>query len=120
MRYFLTLNRNIDTISGKYRFWIIFMSELLLDSGLQPEQMKSKVDDFMDKIHDLCKILHMDLSSFAIDHILAALGVKVKLSSPQGDRQRLANPTVAFKWQGVCLKLHPYSLRQVIESERLA
>ncbi len=56
MRYFLTLNRNIDTISGKYRFWIIFMSELLLDSGLQPEQMKSKVDDFMDKIHDLCKI----------------------------------------------------------------
>lgn len=199
------------------------MSELLINSGLHPEQMKSKVDDFMDKIHQLCKILHMDLSSFAIDHIalrinqwplaqvahqawleygallseaningrpiivldlrqpivyehraiaclelpypvegkcyptqgwehvefvfhaettsahaylqailqrfpelakrwdsLAALGVKVKLSSPQGEGERLANPTVAFKWQGVCLKLHPYSLRQVIESERLA
>ncbi|EKO3644210.1 VOC family protein [Vibrio sp. V31_P5A7T61] len=198
------------------------MSELLINSGLHPEQMKSEVDDFMDKIHELCKILHIDISSLAIDHIalrinqwplaqaahqawleygsllseakingrpivvldlyqpivhkqwsiaclelpypaegkcyptqgwehiecvfhanattaqaylqailqhfpelaehwdsLAALGVKTKLSHPQGEGERLANPTVAFKWQGVCLKLHPHSLRQVIESERL-
>lgn len=49
---------------------------------------------------------------------LAQLGVKTKLSSPKGEGERLANPTIAFKWQGVCIKLHPYSLRQVISSER--
>ncbi|WP_028024999.1 VOC family protein [Enterovibrio calviensis] len=44
-------------------------------------------------------------------------GVKVKLSSPSGEGERLANPTVAFKANGVCVKLHPVSLEQVIESE---
>ncbi|MFC3025548.1 VOC family protein [Vibrio zhugei] len=47
-----------------------------------------------------------------------ALGVNVKLSSPQGAGERLANPTIALKWQGVTLKIHPHSLKQVIESER--
>ncbi len=49
---------------------------------------------------------------------LAEKGVKVKLSSPKGEGERLNNPTVAFKWQGVCIKLHPHTLQQVIESER--
>ncbi|WP_238925401.1 VOC family protein [Vibrio sp. S11_S32] len=47
----------------------------------------------------------------------AELGVKVKLSSPQGAGERLVNPTVAFKHQGVCIKLHPHSLQAVIASE---
>ncbi|MGF1705905.1 VOC family protein [Enterovibrio baiacu] len=45
-------------------------------------------------------------------------GVKVKLSSPSGEGERLANPTVAFKAKGVCIKLHPVTLEQVIESEQ--
>ncbi|MGF1766113.1 VOC family protein [Enterovibrio makurazakiensis] len=45
-------------------------------------------------------------------------GVKVKLSSPSGEGERLANPTVAFKANGVCVKLHPVTLEQVIESEQ--
>ncbi len=49
---------------------------------------------------------------------LADKGVKVKLSSPKGEGERLNNPTVAFKWQGVCIKLHPHSLKQIIESEQ--
>lgn len=49
---------------------------------------------------------------------LSEKGVKVKLSSPQGENERLANPTVAFKKGGVCIKLHPYSLKAVIESEK--
>ncbi|PKF51567.1 VOC family protein [Enterovibrio nigricans] len=49
---------------------------------------------------------------------LNALGVKVKLSSPSGEGERLSNPTVAFKYKGVCVKLHPVSLEQVIESEK--
>ncbi len=49
---------------------------------------------------------------------LETLGVKVKLSSPAGEGERIANPTVAFKASGVCVKLHPVSLEQVIESEK--
>ncbi len=44
-------------------------------------------------------------------------GVKVKLSSPKGEGERLNNPTIAFKWQGVCIKLHPHTLKTIIESE---
>lgn len=49
---------------------------------------------------------------------LPELGVKVKLSSPQGEGERLSNPTVAFKWQGVCIKLHPHTLKTIVESEQ--
>lgn len=49
---------------------------------------------------------------------LASLGVKVKQSCPSGEAERIANYTVAFKYQGVCIKLHPHSLKAVIESEQ--
>ncbi len=48
---------------------------------------------------------------------LEARGVEVKLSSPKGEGERLANPTVAFKYQGVCVKLHPHPLKAIIASE---
>lgn len=44
-------------------------------------------------------------------------GIKVKLSSPKGEGERLNNPTVAFKHNGVCIKLHPHSLKAIVESE---
>lgn len=44
--------------------------------------------------------------------------VKVKLSSPKGEGERLNNPTVAFKSHGVCIKLHPHSLKKIVESEQ--
>ncbi|HFQ5413030.1 TPA: VOC family protein [Vibrio vulnificus] len=49
---------------------------------------------------------------------LEELGVKVKLSSPKGEGERLNNPTVAFKYQGICIKLHPHSLKRIVESEQ--
>ncbi|CAE6890844.1 VOC family protein [Vibrio alginolyticus] len=49
---------------------------------------------------------------------LDELGVKIKLSSPKGEGERLNNPTVAFKYQGVCIKLHPHSLKRIVESEK--
>ncbi|WP_428771683.1 VOC family protein [Vibrio sp.] len=49
---------------------------------------------------------------------LTQLGVKSKLSSPQGEGERLANPTIAFKYQGVCIKLHPHALSTIIASEQ--
>tara|TARA_Y100001956_G_C4102230_1_gene178214 strand:+ start:259 stop:858 length:600 start_codon:yes stop_codon:yes gene_type:complete len=45
-------------------------------------------------------------------------GIKVKLSSPKGEGERLNNPTVAFKSNGVCIKLHPHSLKKIVESEQ--
>lgn len=50
-------------------------------------------------------------------HRLSALDVKVKLSSPKAKKERLANPTVAFKTKGICVKLHPISLEDIIKSE---
>ncbi len=49
---------------------------------------------------------------------LGEMGVKIKLSSPKGEGERLNNPTVAFKYQGVCIKLHPHSLKRIVESEQ--
>ncbi|WP_114765258.1 VOC family protein [Vibrio rhodolitus] len=49
---------------------------------------------------------------------LADMGIKVKLSSPKGEGERLNNPTVAFKHQGVCIKLHPHSLKAIVASEQ--
>ncbi|WP_104399227.1 VOC family protein [Vibrio penaeicida] len=46
------------------------------------------------------------------------LGIKVKVSSPKGEGERLPNPTVAFKYNGVCIKLHPHSLKDVVASEQ--
>ena len=47
-----------------------------------------------------------------------ARGVKVKLSSPKGEGERLANPTVAFKFNNICIKLHPHSLKNIVASEQ--
>ncbi|GAD81314.1 VOC family protein [Vibrio ezurae] len=44
--------------------------------------------------------------------------LKMKLSSPKGEGERLANPTIAFKKDGVCIKLHPHSLKRIVESEQ--
>ena len=49
---------------------------------------------------------------------LTEQGVKIKLSSPKGEGERLNNPTVAFKHQGICIKLHPHSLKKIVESEQ--
>ncbi|QIA62844.1 VOC family protein [Vibrio astriarenae] len=48
---------------------------------------------------------------------LDELDIKMKLSSPKGEGERLNNPTVAFKHQGVCIKLHPHSLKAIVASE---
>ncbi|WP_371876191.1 VOC family protein [Vibrio sp. HB161653] len=48
---------------------------------------------------------------------LASLGIDYKESSPKGEGERLANPTLAFKADGVCIKLHPHRLSDIIASE---
>ncbi|MCG9729692.1 VOC family protein [Shewanella sp. Isolate13] len=43
--------------------------------------------------------------------------IKVKRSSPKGDKERLPNPTIAFKKQGICVKVHAHGIKAVIASE---
>ncbi|OEG73701.1 hypothetical protein BEL05_00265 [Shewanella colwelliana] len=44
--------------------------------------------------------------------------IDVKLSSPQGEHERLANPTIAFKHQGLCIKVHAHGIKAIIASEK--
>ena len=44
--------------------------------------------------------------------------VKVKFSSPQSALERLANPTIAFKHEQLCVKIHNHSIETIIASER--
>ncbi|WP_394147894.1 VOC family protein [Shewanella atlantica] len=44
--------------------------------------------------------------------------IKVKMSSPQGEHERLTNPTIAFKKGNICVKLHPHGIKDVIASEQ--
>ncbi|MCT7943247.1 MULTISPECIES: VOC family protein [Shewanella] len=44
--------------------------------------------------------------------------IKVKQSSPKGNNERLANPTIAFKAYGICVKVHPHNIQKIIKSEQ--
>ncbi|MGK0408313.1 MAG: putative metalloenzyme YecM [Shewanella psychromarinicola] len=44
--------------------------------------------------------------------------IKVKQSSPKGDKERLVNPTIAFKANGICVKVHPHDIQKIVESEQ--
>jgi predicted metalloenzyme YecM len=48
----------------------------------------------------------------------SAWGIEIKCSEPKASGERLANPTLAFKWKGVTIKLHPHALKTVIQSEQ--
>lgn len=45
--------------------------------------------------------------------------IHIKMSSPKGEKERLANPTIAFKYQEVCIKVHPHGIKAVIASEQV-
>jgi predicted metalloenzyme YecM len=56
--------------------------------------------------------------SYLPDQALLAPGIKLKFSSPQGEHERLPNPTLAITDGSVTIKFHPYSLRDIVASER--
>ncbi|ABM00320.1 VOC family protein [Shewanella amazonensis] len=43
---------------------------------------------------------------------------KVKRSSPQGDAERLPNPTLAFGLDGLTVKVHPHGIEAIVASEQ--
>ncbi|WP_144208984.1 VOC family protein [Shewanella donghaensis] len=50
--------------------------------------------------------------------IAGSTDIKTKQSSPKGDNERLANPTIAFKTNGICVKVHPLGIETIIASEQ--
>ncbi len=44
--------------------------------------------------------------------------IAVKCSSPKGERERLPNPTIAFKCANLCVKVHTAGIKAVIASEQ--
>lgn len=45
-------------------------------------------------------------------------GYKVKVSQPKGQSERLPNPTLAVTNGTITVKYHPFTLKQIIESEK--
>ncbi|QYJ73913.1 VOC family protein [Shewanella sp. FJAT-52076] len=43
---------------------------------------------------------------------------KVKRSSPQGEAERLPNPTLAFGLDGLTVKVHPHGIETIVASEQ--
>ncbi|MEG1920168.1 MAG: VOC family protein [Citrobacter sp.] len=52
------------------------------------------------------------------DEGLSQPGIFVKTSSPKGERERLANPTLAVSDGSVTIKFHPWSIETIVASEQ--
>ncbi|HGP0979105.1 TPA: VOC family protein [Klebsiella aerogenes] len=52
------------------------------------------------------------------DDGLSQPGIFVKTSSPKGERERLPNPTLVVTDGKVTIKFHPWSIEQIVASER--
>ncbi|MOA40970.1 hypothetical protein D3C78_1628920 [compost metagenome] len=53
------------------------------------------------------------------DEALLLPGIKLKQSSPKGEGERLANPTLAITDGNVTIKFHPHHIRDIVASERV-
>ncbi|MEI2264123.1 VOC family protein [Erwinia sp. CGal63] len=51
------------------------------------------------------------------DESLSKPGISVKNSAPKGEGERLPNPTLAVSDGRVTIKFHPWSLKEIVESE---
>ncbi|AKJ43839.1 metal-binding protein [Pragia fontium] len=49
------------------------------------------------------------------DQVLLMPQLKLKFSNPTGEGEQLANPTLAVTENGVTVKFHPYSIRDIVK-----
>lgn len=56
--------------------------------------------------------------SMMSDEGLSQQGISVKTSSPQGENERLPNPTLAVSDGQTTIKFHPWSLKEIVASEQ--
>ncbi|MCW2484694.1 VOC family protein [Candidatus Symbiopectobacterium sp. NZEC127] len=62
--------------------------------------------------------LHARALACLSDRALASPRITLKFSQPGSDKERLPNPTLAVSDGTTTIKFHPYSIREVIASER--
>ncbi|WHP81640.1 VOC family protein [Edwardsiella anguillarum] len=62
--------------------------------------------------------LHRRALALLPDEALLAPGIRLTFSHPRGEGERLPNPTLAVGDRLTTLKFHPYSLREIVASER--
>lgn len=61
--------------------------------------------------------LHQRALACLPDAALLTPGVKLKFSAPQGEGERLPNPTLAVTNGVVTLKFHPFAIQHIVASE---
>ncbi|MBN3069444.1 VOC family protein [Pectobacterium brasiliense] len=61
--------------------------------------------------------LHQRALACLSDDALRTPGIKLKFSSPQGEKERIPNPTLAVTNGKVTIKFHPFDIRDVVASE---
>ncbi|GKW11575.1 MULTISPECIES: VOC family protein [Pectobacterium] len=61
--------------------------------------------------------LHQRALACLSDDALRTPGIKLKFSSPQGEKERMPNPTLAITNGKVTIKFHPCDIRDVVASE---
>lgn len=54
------------------------------------------------------------------DEGLSQPGIVVKTSSPQGEHERLPNPTLVVTDGRITVKFHPWSIEAIVASEQAA
>ncbi|MFC3395797.1 VOC family protein [Brenneria rubrifaciens] len=62
--------------------------------------------------------LHQRALACLSDEALRMPGIKLKFISPQGEKDRLPNPTLALTNGNVTIKFHPYDIRDIVASEQ--
>lgn len=59
---------------------------------------------------------HQTALSLFSDDVLLMPQLKLKFSNPAGEGERLPNPTLAVTDNGVTVKFHPYSIRDIVKA----
>jgi len=100
--------------------WLISCVELPFPSKKYQQQGWEHIEVVIPGEATTMEQLEADLALF--NPQLAALvesdsTIKIKRSSPQGEKERLPNPTIAFKRDDICIKIHSASIRAVLASE---
>lgn len=62
--------------------------------------------------------LHARALSYLADEALLAQGIMLKQSVPEGEGDRLPNPTLVISDGSMTIKFHPYPIREIVASEK--
>ncbi|MGV3344452.1 VOC family protein [Enterobacteriaceae bacterium LUAb1] len=64
------------------------------------------------------EMLNQRVMALIPESVLLQLKLTVKYSSPKGEKERLANPTLAIMSDTLSIKFHPWSIEEIVASEK--